>query len=419
MSPKLNVVHMNRYIKTKSILSIAKRKNTVINELLLYDLISAALEGRSPDEEPIESIKKIDLTQIFIACPGLNQRFKCSFFSDRTAWIHKIDNGHYRYYSRKNSMKCKSVYSFDILDLLEIIRNDNRKDVLSFIQKRWGLTGLTGWYSEQTEKHQYNQLVLEFLKNDSKQFPNLNKLLEKHWSFLEVINSYSLRNLVGEQYAVDKEAIFFLSNKYLNETYFPESSISTINGLINLLCVLGFMRKVPIDKLPIKMAEKAELQLKLMRVKNQTSFYSILNFQGVLEEAERRAKMLVNENIYYHRLTKKVVSQLFGEDFCSRIYVQKTAGKRGKAEPIYFKGEDQTYTETERLEQLFLHSIQTTGKCEKSFLSKSTLLPPLRFDTTWKQIVRKHQCKEKYPTQIEMKRFNMEKRYLIAVPLDL
>ena len=415
MKPKVHVLSLNHYIKKVAVLSVKDRLDEVVDEKLLYSLIGAAIESSKLDNNIIGELKKIDLTRVIKGANGLNQSFKCSIFAERSAWIYKDDSGHYRYYSRRNN----SIYSFDIIDLLSIFQNKKKKEVFDFIQNRWHIKGINAWYLEQREKMDLNQWVLHEIQQDSKQYPYLNKLIKKkHWKVLEKMNEFAFEKIGSSDKAVDEEVVFFLSNNYLRETYFPKNSISTINNLVNLFCVLGFVKKIPLEKLPKVLSSKAEIHFKKKGVQNYTSYYQMMNFQNICKEAEKRAEKLIESQLYYHRLSKNKIIELFGESFANEIYVQTTFGHKGKLEPIYVKGQNTFYTESERLEAKFLQSLKNTGRCSKSELANTSLLSRSKFSIVWKNLIQKYHCQEKYPKKEEFEKYKMEKRLLIAVPTE-
>lgn len=414
LSLTAKLIPLNKYIKKKATLSVARRLDEVIDEPLMYDLIEAAIEEKSPNENIWDAIKRIDLVRIMKDSPGLNKRFTCSFHADRQAWIYRNKQGFYRYYSRKKS----GIYSFDLIDLLGIFRNETEKDVLNFIQSRWGIEGLSEWYLKQKKKYETNEWILQNIKQNPDEFPSLHKMIKKHWGVLEKLNEFAMEKLVGKELSSEKDAIFFFSNNYFLEQYFPHYSISTINNLINLFCILGFLQKVPFDKIPISLAKDADKYHKLKKVRNHVSYYKMAHFKDVYIEAENRAIQLINADVYYHRITKRKVIELFGESFASEIYVQAIGGNRAKQEPIYVKGQNNFYTETEKLEKLFLNELQRTGKCAKSTLFESSLLPRRRFHMVWNRLLEKYHCQEKYPTKKEFQQYQIDKRLLIAVPFE-
>jgi len=393
-------------------LSVSRRLHEVVDEKKMYEMIGNALANRTSDTDAIDELKRIDLTKFMKDAHGLNEPFPCSFLSERKAWIFKSRLGFYRYYSRMNA----SVFSFDIIDLLCIFRNESKKEVLNFLQKNWELEGLTPWYLEQKEKYRSNQELLESLQQEPKEYPNLHKMIGKHWKVLEAFNQIALENLSGKEISTEQQPIFFLSNHYFRKTFFPERSVSTINNLINLFCILGFARKIPFEKIPPILSKEAYLLQIKNQKNNHTSYYYMTDWREILQEAERRAEEMVRNHISYYGINKKKIAELFGEAFAKTIYVQQTHGKKKKAEPIFVKEENHYFSEAERLEQKFLEDIRKTGKCAKSTLYQSSLLPYRRFDAIWKSLVEKYQFMEKYPTKEEIQRYGLGKRLLIAVP---
>lgn len=415
LSKHLYVVPLNKYIKKIATLSIKNRIDEVVDEKLLYNLVGVAIENSCSNKAILHELKKIDLTRVIKGVDEVNKAFKCRIFAERSAWIYKDDNNYYRYYSRKN----KSVYSLDIIDLLTVIRNEGQKEVLDFIQENWNIKGINSWYIEQRKRFEKNQCFLNEIQQNKTYYSNLNSLLkEKHWKVLEVINEFSFEKTISSVRAIDGNETFFLSNNFLKEKYFPTYSISTINNLVNLFCVLGFIRKVPFEKLPTILSDEAKVHFKKKGVLNHTSYYQVMDFYEMHKEAENIAGILLKHKLYYHRLTKRKIIELFGESFANKIYVQKVQGNREKVEPIYIKGQNNYYTESERLETLFLESIKETGKCSKSELAKTSLLSRSRFSSLWDNLIQKYHCIEKYPTKQELKKYKMRNRLLIAVPTD-
>lgn len=384
----------------------------VVDKEMLYQLMSVEIETAKEDEEVLKRLKMIDLTKVFKDSPGLNQSFNCSLLIERNAWISKSDKGDYRYYSKLK----ESLFSFDIIDLLTIFRNETLKSTLTFIQDKWNLSGLTEWYLKQRYKHTTNASTIKSIKKKTNEFPSLNKLLGKNWSILETINDYSLQKITNEELAIGDKAVFFFSGNYIKKEYFPKKSLSTINNLVNLICLLGFIEKIPLNEIPKKMSQRLEIIHRRRKLMNHTSYYSIALFPQILEEAERKASVLLSEGIYYHKLTKRVVIELFGQDVHNQVYIQKTTANRRKEVPVYFAEQNESYTEYDRLIRKFNECIERYGFCEKTKLKEFSLLSRDRFNKAWKSMVADNNCIEKYPNKEEMKNFNISTRRIVACP---
>lgn len=410
------VVPLDNHVKNVAILSIESNKKEIINESLLYSLVGAALENMNSNENIVDKLKKIDLTRVIKGAKEVNKNFTCPIFAQRSAWIYQSSRGHYRYYSRKE----RSIYSFDIFDLLGIIRNEKLKDVFNFIETTWGVTGITNQYIVERKKLEANINYMKKIIHDNKKYIYLNKLINiEHWSVLKKINEFACEKFEAKNKLVDHgDDIFFLSNNYLKETYFPHYAKSRINNLINLFCVLGFIEKVPLDEIPSSLSKETKNYQIKKKVQNHTSFYRIKSFESVSDKAEEIAKLLVENRLYYYAISKESIKKVFGEAFANKIYVQKTFGHKRNPNPIYIDEKNNFYTERERLEFEFLKSIKNTGKCSKTELGNSSLLSRSNFSILWNDLIQKYQCKEIYPTSKDMKRYKMQKRLLIAVPMD-
>lgn len=378
-----------------------KRLNEIVDLPHLYNLLGRAIENKKPNEGIRDCLKKIDLTLVLKESKGINKKFNCSFFADRKAWIHKNEKGYYYYYSRKK----KGVLSLDIIDLLAIFRNESQKKVMNFIEKNWNILGFSDWYIEQNRKYQQNIKMIENIIQNKKEYPNLNKLVKKHWILLHYLNEFAKEKIIKEEFAVENYSIFFISNNYLKEKYLPKYSISTINNLINLFCVLGFVKKIPFEQIPEQLSDQLYVFQKKKNKKNHTSYYALENFESVLKEAEERAKILVAEKVSYYQITKEKVKEIFGSNFVNKIYVQVTYGRKKKVEPIYKNGKKR-YTESERLEKLFWLQLKEKGSCKKTSLKQTSLLPKNRLNTLWNFLIKKYECTEVYCQRLRIAKPN-------------
>lgn len=389
------------------------RESEFWDEERAKSLISRAVEQARWDGKIFDALKAINLAEILIGTPGLDEQFNCLFFRGRKAWIHQNKNGHFHYYSRKEGGS--GVYRFDFLDLLSIFRHETPKAVFRFLEDTWQVPGITGWYLSQHEKHRDNEMRLVEFCRRPESHPALNQLCGRHWEVLSVLNDYALDNAAPTETAPSRDPVFFLSLQHLSKLV-PNFSMTVLTQVVNLFVVLGFLDKLPMDVVPEKMAARAK-RLKWERQKDSAiSFYSLPRFSGRISDAERKAKTLIEAGIRYYRINRKTVETLFGREEADRVFLQKTYGRPRRNDPVYVTAYGKFYSERERLERMFLEEIQKTGKCEKRSLKESTTLPAYRFDAYWKELVKKHRCKETYPTDLDMKRYGMSRRRLIAVP---
>jgi len=400
----------------KASLGVWGREHEIWDEERARWLISRVMEGAHQGMNTVNVLKTINLAEILIGTPGVDVQFDCLFFQGRKAWVHRNRKGYYHYYSQKEGGT--GVYRFDLFDLLSIFRHESRKAVFRFLEDIWQVPGITGWYLSQYEKYRENESLLTDLQRHPEKHPALAKLCGKHWEVLSALNDFALENATQMGTSHGVEPVFFLSLYYLSGLV-PGFSITVLTQVVNLFVLLGFLDKLPLEAVPEKMAARAK-QLKWERQKDSAvSFYSLPRFSSRVPAAERKAEILVKAGIRYYRINKKTVEALFGVDEAKRIYIQKTFGRPRKNDPVYVTEGGNFYSERERLERMFLEEIRNTGKCEKRSLKESTTIPAYRFDGYWKELVKKYHCEETYPTDLEMKRYGMRRRRLIAVPGDV
>lgn len=414
---KISILYLNESLKKVAKNSLVEMsKNIDINKL--YDLIEKAIINRNPEESILITLRKINFGSAFYGYFKKNMKFNCPFFNERDAWIYQNNKGFVYYYSKLGDNPI--VISFDIIGLLSILRNESDKEVFNFIEEHWNLMGVTSWYSNQSGKYKYNEIIIDDLENN-KSFPYLNKILKNNIEFLSVFNEHSKKMLISEYYSVEDKNVFFASAKSIKENYFPQFSISKINGLINLLSILGFINKIPNYELPRKMQVATAIQHKKKQretkhLLNTVSYFTVNEFIDIIVEAENRAEILIENRVYFHNLSKNVVKELFGMEIHDKVYVQKTYGNIGKHLPIYVRGHKETYTELERLTKLFNNRVLEKGFCELSYLKEQSIVSYKKFQRLWVKILRETNSELKTSTLNEVE-FGVKLRSTIAMPI--
>lgn len=411
----LRVVKINNSMRRHAALRVQKGKKELFDRVFLYSELDKRLKNKTyQDSTLFEVLKKIDLTKFFNDAFSLGETFDCFFFMGREAWLHQNDEGEYVYFSRNE----KTLYYFDLFDLLTIYFSLSKKDTLSFIEKRWMSGERSYWSTQQEDKQSSNQSIIQSILNNECGLEDLNKLLKSKIEVVEAINEYAYEKMVRKSWYWKNQPIFFVSTDYIKQAYCTELSASTINQMVNTLCVIGALEKVPLNEVPEEMANRSLKEARLNNTKNHVSYYVLHDFSEVIETMKKQAKVLIENKIPYYKLTKKVVRDLFGERFYNTIYVQETFGKKPKVEPVFTGGEEGeiTYTEENRLERFFEEELKEKGRCDRLVLERKTLLPKERFDIRWENIAKRYNCVIKRAKKGEVKRMGRTRSFIYAHP---
>ncbi|MEI3892024.1 MULTISPECIES: hypothetical protein [unclassified Bacillus (in: firmicutes)] len=315
---------------------------------------------------------KVDLTQVILNSAEMNTYFECPLIKGNHAWISMSETGHCRYFTRS---KADVTNSLDLIDLLSVYYNEKIGKTIRIANHKFGLIWEDRWLHVQSKRYEENIDSLECIL--PKRYPCLHKLVGDRWELLKAMNRIGLNTLVSKHLSYQNQAIFFVSIKYLKYNYFPNYSVSVINQCMNLFAVLGFVRKMKDDEIPLEFLNQAKEEMKKNKEKrNIVSFYLVENVEDTMEIAEERAKILIKHNIKYHTLTKDKVSHIFGDEFSKNIYVQETSG-----------GSKKLKHERGMLEDYFHHCYKEYGYVAKENLITLTTMKEKTIDKIWKELV--------------------------------
>lgn len=365
-----NFFPLNMFQRNRIHNLIHDRKDEVLNMQRITELV---VENVRYGYTKISDIYgKVDLTQIISNAKEINTYFECPLIKGNHAWISMSETGHCRYFTRS---KADVTNSLDLIDLLSVYYNEKVGKTIRLANHKFGLIWEDEWLHLQARKYEENIDSLECIL--PKRYPHLHKLVGDRFEILEAINRVGLNTLVSKHLSFESKAIFFASTKFLKVNYFPNYSLSVINQFMNLFAVLGFVRKMKEDEIPLEFLNQAKEEMKKYKEKrNMVSFYSVENIDDVIGIAEERAHVLIQNNIKYHTLTKEKVSHIFGNEFSKEIYIQETHG-----------GSKKHKYEREMLENYFHHCYKEYGYVAKENLLTLTTMKEKTIDKIWKELV--------------------------------
>ncbi|MFJ8531157.1 hypothetical protein [Bacillus sp. NPDC094106] len=349
---------------------IYEKRNEILNMQKITELV---IENVRYGYSNISDIYgRVDLTQVIINATEMNSFFECPFIKGNHAWISMSETGHCRYFTRS---KADVTNSLDLIDLLSVYYNKKIGKTIRLANHQFGLIWEDKWLHVQAQKYEENIDSLDCIL--PKRYPHLYKLIGDRFEILKVVNRVGLNTLVSKHLSYQNQAIFFVSTKYLKYNYFPNFSTSVINQFMNLFAVLGFIRKMKEDEIPLEFLNQAKEEMKKYKEKrNIISFYMVETIEDVINIAEDRAQVLIQNNIKYHTLTKDKVSQIFGNEFSEDIYVQTTSG-----------GSKKHKHEREMLEDYFHHCYKEYGFVAKEKMITLTTMKEKTVDKIWKELV--------------------------------
>jgi len=181
-------------------------------------------------------------------------------------------------------------------------------------------------YSPHYVKIEWN---LEQLNNEEQleeKYPFLQRLIKRRLHFLTTLIEHSKEKIVSRLARKEGHYYFFASSRYLASKYF--SKYNTWNRNISIFCTLGLLNKVKTDNRMTERRATRETKAlaKKMNIDNHEklspiNFYTIPIYNGeLLTEANRRAKVLIDNNFKANGFSKFFLIKVFGQEFADTVF---------------------------------------------------------------------------------------------------
>lgn len=274
-------------------------------------------------QDPISLLKSI--------IPGFQhvregEMFCCVFHNDSTpsAKIWRTKSGYYKYKCFGNCTT--NPRGEDIIDLVMRVNKCNFADALDFICNKLKIRLVkTKWTEEQKDKYIQNLSAAISKKTfDSLQakYPNFYKIISrgkalKVWT---TIMDIGITN-IHPSFTVEHQSLFFFSNRFLSQVLNDNSNHGRINQYINLLAVLGLIKKIKEENIPKALLDRAYKEFHEHKDnKDIICFYIAYNLNDKIQEAEKRAEKMLKAGYSIKSIGKKYVFEVFGKEFADVIY---------------------------------------------------------------------------------------------------
>lgn len=207
-------------------------------------------------------------------------------------------------------------------------------------------------YSPHYVKIEWNLEVLNDEQKLAENYPFLYKVIKRRLHFLTTFIDDSREKIISRLARKDGSYYFFVSSRYLASQHF--SSYNTWNRNILIFCTLGLLSKVKTKNRMVNRRSKREQKAlaKKMSVDNYEKLEPINNYivpiydSSLLEEANRRAEVMVNNNFKANGFSKFFIIKTFGQEFANSIFLDER-----------YISEHSQYVQTQ-IEQFILNDIQ-------------------------------------------------------------
>ncbi|MGN5653926.1 CHC2 zinc finger domain-containing protein [Bacillus sp. Brlt_9] len=178
----------------------------------------------------------------------------------------------------------------------------------------------TEWEQDMLEIYQSNR---EFLEDDIETYyPSIHKFISKYArvSYLRHFNDKGGVKILSEDISYKGHNVFFVSIRYLKGEL-NKKSTRTVHSTVLLLCLLGFLERVPDKEVPEEMRNRAKTETEILKKE--------LKAQG--EEGENRSKGVRDINFYIIKSwsddayeMESIAAELIEKGFSISVHLNKT-----------------------------------------------------------------------------------------------
>jgi len=327
----INAIKNLDYILMKNLLQINGDKIICTNKQEVYDYING-----------------IDLCEF----TNIHSMVNCILPNHQddtpSAHIYTTDSGTQIY----KCFGCDAKYT--IISLVEKLAKCKRIKAIEFIKKIYNIElQQTEWQKQQLEILDTNIELL--LSEEFKEiYPQLHSLIRTRKNNIIALNNFAKMNIKDEDFCVEENPLFFASLTKIMDVFGSKDRTKTSQS-ITLFALLSLLNKIPHDNLPEEIHNKAKHIAAKYNLTKLVNFYSIEQY-GVnsLEESNKIAKILKDNNISLRGISREYLLRTFGIDLTNKIYPQYIyENKLGTSE--------QSNEETNKIANYILETIEKNG----------------------------------------------------------
>lgn len=293
----------------------------------IADKIKDGVYHFSSEAEVYEYINSIDLHE-YLGVPS--GKFCCILpnheDTDPSAHIYITDDGTHLY----KCFGCNQART--IISITEQLARCKRHEAINFIKKVYHID----YKPSEWVEHQRQLMVDSALYLDSQEFketfPQINKLIRTRKTDIQKILMH-MTKYVSEDMQLDGKPLFFASLTSLLKVC-EKKDKTKISQSITLFALLNMLNKVELNCIPEEELKKAK------QISAKYGFKKIVNFYQVeeygftsLDDSEKIANTLLDNNITLKGLSREYVLRTFGVDLADKVFPQyKFENQKGTSE---------------------------------------------------------------------------------------
>lgn len=269
-------------------------------------------------------INSIDLSK-YLGVP--NGKFRCILPThedkEPSAHIYTTDDGTEIY-------KCFGCgQARTIISITEQLARCRRSEAINFIKQVYRIDYKPSEWVEQQRQLMIDSALYLDSKEFQETFPNINKVIRTRKTDIQKI-LFHMTKYIGEGLQLDGKPLFFASMPNLMKIC-DRKNKNIMSQSITLFALLDMLNKVEMSCIPENELQKAKSISAQYGSRKITNYYQIEEYGfSTLEESEKIAATLIENNMTLKGLTREYILRTFGIELADKVYPQyKTENRKG------------------------------------------------------------------------------------------
>lgn len=219
-----------------------------------------------------------------------------------------------------------------IVSITEQLAKCKRHEAIEFIKKVYDIDYRKSEWIEQQRKILIDSALYLDSQEFKETFPKINQLIRTRKADIQKI-LFHMTKYVRDGLELEGKPLFFASYTTLMGIC-ETNNKSKVAQSLTLFTLLKMLDKVSVENIPQPELKKAQAISAKYGFKKITNFYQIEEYgYTTLEESERRAQVLIDNNMTLKGLSREYVLRTFGSDVADEVFPQyKQENQQGTSE---------------------------------------------------------------------------------------
>lgn len=208
-----------------------------------------------------------------------------------------------------------------IISITEQLAHCKRSEAIQFIKSVYNIDYQPSEWVEQQRKLLIDSALYLDSKEFKETFPKINQVIRTRKTDIQKILMHMTKH-IRDGLELDGKPLFFASYNTLMNICETKKK-PKVSQSITLFALLNMLNKVELERIPEAELKKAQSVSAKYGLKKLVNFYQFEEYGfTTLEESERRAQVLIDNNMTLKGLSREYVLRTFGTEVADQVFPQ-------------------------------------------------------------------------------------------------